>query len=168
MRAEVAVAAALVMAGCVPQDSARVDPREVYSARAAVPEVTGRRASARLEPVGRHQLRGTVFFRESPRDLAVEAVVASFEPGEYHVLARDGDDCVRPAAAVILGAGSAGPAAGDLGLLEVGDDGAGRLALTTERLSLEPGSGLVGRIVTVAPVGREAEPLACGVVELER
>lgn len=162
----------LVFAGaCVPQDGARIDPRETFSQRAAVPEVIGRRASARLEPLGRQSLRGTVFLRESAEDLAIEAVVASVDPGNYRLVARDGVDCSRPAAAAVFGAAPDATTTppGDLGVLEVGEDGAGRLALVTTHLSLEPGSGgLVGRIVTLAPDGLEAEPLACGVVEAER
>lgn len=161
---------------CVPGDFAQVDPRETAFARPSSVELPGRRASARLEPIGRRTLRGTVFFRELPRELAVEAVVASVEPGLYRLVLRQAADCSRPAAAPRFtppsapGSGSDDAGLpGDLGLLEVSEEGAGRLVLTTSALSLESdGLGIVGTIVTLAPDGRENEPVACGVVEAER
>ncbi len=161
---------AMLLAGCVPQDTVAFDARELGTARPVVADVVGRRAAARLEPLGRREMRGTVFFRESPHDLAIEAVIASVEPGAYQLLARAAADCTRPAAAPILGSDAPTPEGprGDLGVIEVGEDGAGRLALATTQLSLEPGSGLVGKIVTLAAVGNEVDLLACGTVELER
>jgi hypothetical protein len=160
----------MLLGGCVPQDTVAFDSRELGTARPLVAEVVGRRAAARLESLGRQEMRGTVFFRESPHDLAIEAVIASVEPGSYQLLARAAEDCTRPAAAPILGSDTPAPGGprGDLGVIDVGEDGAGRLALATAALSLEPGSGLVGKIVTLAAVGNEVELLACGTVELER
>lgn len=160
----------VMLAACVPQDTVAFDARELGTARPEVAEVVGRRATARLEPIGRQEMRGTVFFRESAQDLAIEAVIASVQPGSYQLLARAAEDCTRPAAAPILGSDAPAPGGprGDLGVIDVGEDGAGRLALATPRLSLEPATGLVGKIVTLAAVGNEVELLACGVVELER
>jgi Cu-Zn family superoxide dismutase len=153
---------------CVPTDPVAVDPRETAAQAPAAVTVPARRAVARLDPVTRSTVRGTVFLRETPAAVVVEILVASVEPGTYRAVVRDGADCARPAATAVWGSGS-GPSRGDLGEFEVGADGAGRLAKTAENLGLERGpAGIVGKIVTIAPSGQEAEPVACGVIEAER
>lgn len=152
--------------GCVPSDAAAVDPRETAVQAPNQVEIAARRAVARLDPVARSSARGTAFLRETPEALAIEILVASVEPGLYRAVVRDGVNCERPAAMAVWRSGSA---RGDLGEFEVEAEGSGRLGKTADNLALERGpAGIVGKIVTIAPSGREAEPVACGVIETER
>ena len=102
-RGGLAAAGLAAVLGCVPSDVAAVDPRETAVHAPTMVEVPARRAVARLDPVLRGAVRGTVFLRETPTAVAVEILVAGVEPGLYRAVVRDGADCARPAAAAIWG-----------------------------------------------------------------
>jgi Cu-Zn family superoxide dismutase len=145
-----------------------------------------RRARAFLLPCNGSTASGLATFEASSGGLRVVVELFDAEPGGHGVHVHERESC----AALALDGGShfnpdrhahgapgASSHAGDLGTIEVGDDGIGRLELVTRALSLERGPrSCIGLTIAVAdarddfatqPHGDGGFAIACGAILAE-
>jgi Cu-Zn family superoxide dismutase len=147
------------------------------------------RAVARLEAKSESSLSGEAFFTEEDSgDVSFAVHIENVEPGQHAVHIHESGDCSAPDAS------SAGdhwnPTSdphgkwgeephhlGDIGNIEVGEDGSGSLSLTTEDWSLGEmdARSVLGKAVVVhageddfstQPDGAAGDRIGCGVITL--
>lgn len=132
------------------------------------------------------KLGGTVTFTQEGYDVKIVAEVTGASPGKHGIHVHEYGKCdapsfesagahVNPDGAAHGCPGSPELHPGDLGNIEVGADGTGRLELTTSALTVTPGSNsVVGKAVLLhereddcvsRPAGNSGGRIACGLVE---
>lgn len=132
------------------------------------------------------KLSGTVTFTQEGYDVKIVAEVTGASPGKHGIHVHEYGMCdapsfesagahVNPDGAAHGCPGSPELHPGDLGNIEVGSDGTGRLELTTSALTVTPGSNsVVGKAVLLheraddcvsRPAGNSGGRIACGLVE---
>ena len=166
--------------------------REEAPTPAAEPEVVVEEpaalvAVAVLKPRADSQASGTVTFTEVDGGVEMVADVARAAPGPHGIHLHEFGDCsaddftsagahFNPADVPHGGPGDSVRHAGDFGNIEIGEDGTGRLRLTTDMLTVAPGPNtVVGRAVILhetaddlesQPTGAAGGRIACGIVRL--
>ena len=179
----VIVAVAAFAAGCAKEETAMPEPAP---APAAEPEPMPA-ASATAEFSSRDgAIQGTATFSEIEGGVEIHVSVAGAPPGTHGFHIHELGDCsaddftsagghFNPTGAPHGGPADAERHAGDLGNLEIGEDGSGHLSLTSDLLTVSAGDrSVVGRGVILhaaaddlesQPTGAAGARLACGVVE---
>ncbi len=151
---------------------------------AAVDSMT---ALARLGPRSDTTASGMVMFSQDGDTVAITAHIEGAPPGTHGLHIHEVGDCssddfksagghFNPTDAPHGGPGDADRHAGDLGNIEIGEDGSGHLELTSDLVTLGAGeNSIVGRGVILhekaddlvsQPTGAAGSRLACGVVAL--
>ncbi len=136
---------------------------------------------------GLDDANGVVTFTETGHGVKISAQVSGLQPGVYSLHLHENGECSAPdfasvggpfnphAEALAEGEEATERAVGDLGDIEVGDDGNGTLETESKRLTVSPGpASVVGRSVVLdsgstdesAPAGEAPTHTACGVVLL--
>lgn len=194
LRMSLALLAVLVVAaaGCAPKKEEPMAPApesgaattETPAAEQAAPLV------AKTTLAGREgsNVSGTVTFTQEGDQVKVVAHVEGAEPGKHGFHIHETGDCSAPDFSSAgghfnpTGAPHACPPdenrhAGDLGNIDIGDDGTGNLELDTDLITVAPGDhSVVGKAVilhegeddcTTQPTGNAGGRLACGVIALE-
>ena len=178
-----ALLALLVTVGCGKKEEVVEAPAPAEEPAAVEPAPA--MAMATLIPRADSGISGSVTFTETDGGVRVVAEVAGVEPGLHGLHIHEIGDCssedfksagghFNPAAVPHGGPSDAERHAGDLGNIEIGADGAGRLELVSELLSIDSGDAAVaGRAVILhegeddlvsQPTGAAGGRLACGVV----
>jgi Cu-Zn family superoxide dismutase len=174
-----------VACGEATRESSGAEPYD--ESAAAAPEL--RTAIARIEPKSGSELSGTATFEGGAEEVALVLEVENALPGEHAVHLHEIGDCSSPdgtsagghwnPSGVDHGQWGAEPFhLGDIGNLEVGDDGRGSLKMMTDLWSIGTGSesDVVGRAIIVhqsvddfvtQPTGAAGGRIGCGVVELQ-
>lgn len=132
------------------------------------------------------KVSGTVTFTQEGYDVKIVAEVTGASPGKHGIHVHEYGQCdapafdsagahVNPDGAAHGCPGSPELHPGDLGNIEVGADGTGRLELTTSALTVTPGSNsVVGKAVILheriddcvsRPAGNSGGRIACGLAE---
>lgn len=169
--------------------------QEVAKQMVPVPSVEEPQAAGSVNPQsastalqfreGMEEANGVVTFTETANGVKISARISGLQPGVYSLHLHENGECNAPDFATVgdtfnphrqamaEGESSAEGAVGDLGDLEVGDDGSGTLETESKVLTVTPGpASVVGRTV-VLDAGRTGEPqpageasahTACGVV----
>lgn len=166
--------------------------REEAPTPAAEPEVVVEEpaalvAVAVLKPRADSEASGTVTFTEVDGGVEMVADIARVAPGPHGIHLHEFGDCsaedftsagghFNPADVPHGGPGDSVRHAGDFGNIEIGEDGTGRLRLTTDMLTVAPGPNtVVGRAVILhetaddlesQPTGAAGGRIACGIVRL--
>lgn len=144
-------------------------------------------ASAGLEGIGANTwATGTVNLREEKGGLRIRVDVKSVNPGKHGIHIHENGSCEKSGAAAgnhfnpaevqhgnLIEDGFGAAHAGDLGNLEVGSDGTGRMEIFVPGLSLSRGTyNVMGRAVILRekeddfgqPAGNTGGRIACGVI----
>lgn len=164
---------------------------QVAPAPAPEPETMAMRsAAARFEPAPGSNVSGTVRFIEEDGGVRVVADLTGVESaGKHGFHIHENGQCEHDGDHFSSAGGHFNPTnaphacppteprhAGDLGNVEVGPDGAGRLEATTNLLSLEGPNSVVGKAVILhadeddcqtQPTGNAGGRIACAVVTME-
>ena len=157
------------------------EPEVVVEEQAALVAVAVLKARADSEA------SGTVTFTEVDGGVEVVADIARVAPGPHGIHLHEFGDCstedftsagghFNPADVPHGGPADSVRHAGDFGNIEIGEDGTGRLRLTTDMLTVAPGPNtVVGRAVILhetaddlesQPTGAAGGRIACGIVRL--
>lgn len=158
-------------------------------ARGILPSLGGTStAQATIEGEPGSGIHGTVTFIQEGDDVKVVADISGASPGLHGIHIHEHGDCGGEGFAAAgghfnpTGAPHSCPPieprhAGDLGNIEIGDDGKGHLELTTDALSVTPGDkSVVGRSIVLhadkddcesQPAGDSGARIACGVIHAE-
>lgn len=188
--------AALSMTGCDPYDVETADDEygesggvgtETGASGADAEETEGRLSSARadLESPQGSPVEGTVELMKRGDSVMIAAEVRGLEPGRHGLHIHETGECIPPSydsagshfnpTGVEHGAPN-DPVhhAGDLGNLEVGEDGVATLRIERSDLALDESErSVLGRAVIVhaqpddmetQPSGNAGDPIACGVI----
>jgi Cu-Zn family superoxide dismutase len=182
-----AAVAVLVVAGCAPREEAPVaeEITEVVEQPVAAP-VT---ALATLTGRAGSEVAGTVSFTPVGDTVQIVADLSGTPPGPHGFHLHAVGDCsaedftsakghFNPTGASHGCPGDPEHHAGDLGNIEIADDGSGRLEIASSMISLEEGAenSVIGRAVILhekpddclsQPTGDAGSRLACGVIGLE-
>ena len=183
----IAVAAVIALAGCQPQQ-----PEQRAEQPTATPEpmtAQGRVAVASIGPASGSTLTGMATFTESNGTVTLELTLDNASPGPHAVHIHETGDCSAPDASSAGGHwdptgeehgkwGEPPFHLGDIGNVEVGEDGTGSLTMSTDRWSVGDGSesDVVGTSVVVhsgaddftsQPAGDSGERIGCGVVQIQ-
>lgn len=179
--------AVVALGACAPGEEAAPGPPspEAQITEAAPMPAT---AATTLQPREGLEISGTVSFTEADGMVRIAAHVEGVEPGAHGLHVHQTGDCsaadftsagghFNPAGVPHGGPDDAERHAGDLGNIEVGEDGVGHLELSSEQLTVAAGDfSVVGRAVILhegtddlvsQPTGAAGGRLACGVVELQ-
>lgn len=181
----IAIAAALVLMGCGGAEPAP-EP-EPAPAPAPPPEPEPISASAALQGRAGSETSGTITFTQTGGVVHVVAEVSGAgAAGDLGLHVHETGDCsaedftsagghFNPTEGIHGGPAADERHAGDLGNITIGEDGTGRLELTTDLLSVEAGpNSVVGRGVILhekaddlvsQPTGDAGGRIACGVVQ---
>ena len=177
------------LVACAPEADSVVGEEETSEAVVAYEpeEVVPTRAFAQLSAAEGLSVGATVTFNEVEGGVWVVGEVIGAEPGSHGFHLHETGDCssadfkssgghFNPTEVAHAGPEAIEHHAGDWGNLEVGEDGSGRLELTTSILTVGDGANsVVGRAVvlhggtddlTSQPSGAAGPRIACGVVEL--
>lgn len=148
-------------------------------------KVGGGHALALIESRSESTVAGTANFTAVEGGVLVEVEINGATPGTHGIHLHETGDCSAPDAASAGGhfnpdkMNHGGPAApphhgGDLGNIEVGADGTGKLTLTLQGLTISPGDySVVGRAIVVhadaddlatQPSGNSGKRQGCGVI----
>ncbi len=180
----VVVAGLALGAGCAKQEEPPPPPPPPAPEVVAEAEVLI--ARAQLVPREGATIAGEVTFRESGGEVKITAEVSGAPPGTHGFHIHEVGDC--SAADFTSAGGHFNPTdmphgaptdmerhAGDLGNIEIGEDGSGRLELASSMITVAAGaSSVVGRGVILhekaddlvsQPTGAAGARLACGVIE---
>lgn len=152
-----------------------------------VEEAASLAAVAVLKPRADNEASGTITFTETDGGVEVVADIARVSPGLHGIHLHEKGDCsaedftstgghFNPTGAPHGGPSDSVRHAGDFGNIEVGADGAGRLRLVTDMLTVADGPNtVVGRAVILhegeddlesQPTGAAGGRLGCGIVRL--
>lgn len=177
------VGSILTLGACAPKEEAvQVEPEPVVVEEAEpIPAV----AVAALEPRADQTVVGTVTFTETDGGVAIVARVENAPPGPHGLHIHENGDCssddfksagghFNPTGSAHGGPQDAEHHAGDLGNIEVGEDGVGELLLTSDAITVGEGpNSVIGRGVILhekaddletQPTGAAGSRLACGVI----
>lgn len=176
----------VMMTGCAPKEEA-APPEPEPVAEAPAPEPEPMLASAMLQPKADGMVSGSVVFTQVGGTVAVAIKVADAPPGTHGFHIHELGDCssddfksagghFNPADVPHGGPDDAERHAGDLGNIEIGEDGTGRLEISSDLITVEDGpTSVVGRGVILhadaddlvsQPTGAAGARLACGVIAL--
>ncbi|HSL18387.1 MAG TPA: superoxide dismutase family protein [Methylomirabilota bacterium] len=183
----IAVAAVIAAAGCQPQQ-----PEQQAEQPTAPPErlpVQTRVAVAPIGPASGSALSGLTVFTESDGTVTLELTLENASPGTHGVHIHEIGDCSATDASSAGGHwnptgeehgkwGEPPFHLGDIGNVEVGEDGTGSLTMSTDLWSVGDGSDrdVVGKSVvvhsgaddfTTQPAGDSGERIGCGVIQLQ-
>jgi Cu-Zn family superoxide dismutase len=178
-------AVALSFAGCAGDQSHDAD--STHASAEATEPAQGTEAVAHIEPTEGNTVTGTATFRAAGGSVTMELVVENAPPGEHAFHLHQIGDCSAPDGSSAGGHwnptgedhgawGTAPFHLGDVGNLEVGEDGRGTIRLTTDLWSVRTGADndVVGRAVivhagvddfTTQPTGAAGGRIGCGVIE---
>jgi len=187
------VTLSVAAAGCAKKEQAEAadndtapTPAEAPSAAADAGEVAS--AVARLELGADRVDAGMIMFSQESDGVKIVAHIVGAPPGTHGLHIHEIGDCssddfksagghFNPTAAAHGAPEDAERHAGDLGNIEIGDDGSGHLELMSDMLSLGEGeNSVIGRGVILhakaddlvsQPTGAAGARLACGVVVAE-
>jgi len=180
------IALACLTLACAPEPEPAPEPAPEPMAieeEAAPAPVT---ATAQLMAAEGSEISGQVDFSETEDGVRITAHVVGAPPGTHGFHVHEVGDCsaadftsagdhFNPAGVEHGGPDAEVHHAGDLGNIEIGEDGTGHLELTSTQLTVSAGElSVVGRAVilhadaddlTSQPTGAAGARLACGVVE---
>lgn len=180
------IAGILILGACAPKEEAV----EIEAAAPVVEEAAPAEAVAvaALQPRSDQTVIGTLTFTEVEGGVAIVARVENAPPGTHGFHIHENGDCssddfksagghFNPAGSAHAGPDDAEHHAGDLGNIEVGEDGVGELQLTSDAITVGEGpNSVVGRGVILhenaddletQPTGAAGSRLACGVIFLQ-
>lgn len=183
------VIAGLVLVGaCAPKQEADAPEPEVeVETEMEVEEEVAMVAMATLAPRADGTASGTITFTEGDGDVLIEAEITGAPAGVHGFHIHDQGDCssedfksagghFNPGETPHGGPTDSIRHGGDLGNIEIADDGTGTLTLSSEQLTVGDGdNSVVGRGVILhegeddlvsQPTGAAGARLACGVVSL--
>jgi Cu-Zn family superoxide dismutase len=177
--------ALVVACGGTTRESSGTEPHD--ESAAASPDLMT--AIASIEPKSGSTLSGTATFEGGAGEVALVLEVENAPPGAHAVHLHEIGDCSAPDGKSAGGHWNPGGVdhgqwgkepfhLGDVGNLEVGDDGKGSLTMMTDLWSIGTGSenDVVGRAIIVhqsvddfvtQPTGAAGGRIGCGVVELQ-
>ncbi len=180
----IGAAALLVAIGCAQKEEAPTpEPAPEPEVAQAAPMI----ATATLASRSDTTARGSVTFTQAEGVVTITAHIEDAPPGAHGLHVQEIGDCgsedfkstgghFNPTGAPHGAPTDAERHAGDLGNIEVGEDGVGHLELTSDLLTVEAGANsVVGRGVILhekaddlmsQPTGAPGSRIACGVVEL--
>lgn len=183
------LAAVVVTGACGPKEEAAApEPAPAPETEIVEEAPLAAVAVAILQPRADSDASGTVTFTETADGVVVTADIARVSPGMHGIHLHELGDCSAEDFTTTGGhfnptdAPHGAPTeemrhAGDFGNIEIGEDGAGRLELTTTMLTVSDGPNTVlGRAVILhegeddlvsQPTGDAGGRIACGVVTLE-
>jgi Cu-Zn family superoxide dismutase len=168
------------------EPSATAPPSAPMPDNPATPGPLEERAKAELKSADGEAIGGEVEFQATADGVRIVATIEDAAPGKHGFHIHEKDDCSdiakksigghfdREKQAHALPSESAKHHLGDLGTIEVDDDGEARLEITIEGANLKPGDqkSLLGRAVVVhkgedvgkakQPSGDSGIPIACG------
>lgn len=147
-----------------------------------------RKAIAVLHPTEGNDVRGTVTFTLNRDGMQVEANLQGLQPGEHGFHIHEFGDCTAPDGTSAGGhfnpfgsqhgaPESAGRHVGDLGNIEVDEEGNARINKIDPLLTFEGPASIIGRAViihdkrddlTSQPTGAAGPRLACGVIGIAK
>jgi len=162
----------------------------LIAAPAAPTPATAAEAKATIQPKGESKVTGTAAFTDvAPRGVKVVVDIADAPPGTHGLHIHEKGDCSAPdassAGAHFNPAGNphAGPKEkarhnGDLGNIEIGQNGKGHLEVVDDLLTVKPGAeSVVGKSVVfhaktddlkTQPAGDSGARVGCGTIESAR
>ena len=190
LRAAWALLATVMLAGCPPQTDVKPEPDKPGTDKNNPPTepptpVVTAVASTRIEPRSSSTVSGKASFEQGQKSVRIVVEVSGATPGLHGLHLHEKGDCSGTAGE---GAGElwnpakvhyTGPATtvfplGDLGNIQVGSDGKGKMELLTEQLTVMPGDkSVVGRALIVRekpndrqtdPSGNSGQRFGCGVI----
>jgi len=182
-----AAVAVLVLAavGCAKKEAAMA-PAQPEAAAAQVATTAPMTAKATLVSRADMTVSGMLVLSQEGDTVTIMAHVEGAPPGAHGLHVHETGDCsaddfssagghFNPTDAPHGGPGDAERHAGDLGNIEIGDNGSGHLELTSDLITLGAGpNSVIGRGVILhekaddlvsQPVGAAGSRLACGVIE---
>jgi Cu-Zn family superoxide dismutase len=131
------------------------------------------RATANIEPRSGSRVTGNATFTQEDGTLNITVTAGDLTPGKHGVHIHEKGDCSASNAASVGPRFQPSEHAGDLGNMEVGEDGSGSLTVSSEALTLATGDNAVlGRaiVLSVLPYDPAANPsvtfsiLGCGII----
>lgn len=161
-----------VILGCGNHESAAADDGKI------------KKAIAVLHPTENNEVSGTVTFTVTADGMRVEAHLQGLQPGEHGFHVHEFGDCTAPAGTSAGGhfnpfgsqhgaPSSGGRHVGDLGNIEVDEEGNARVQKMDRLLAFEGAASIIGRAVVVhekrddltsQPTGNAGGRVACGVI----
>jgi Cu-Zn family superoxide dismutase len=185
----VTIAGLMLVGACAPkQETAAPESEAPVETEVEVIEEVALVASATLQPRSGGTTTGTITFTETADGVSIHARVEGAPAGMHGFHIHEVGDCssedfksagghFNPAGAPHGGPTDAERHGGDLGNIEIGEDGIGHLEVSSEQLTVAEGeNSVVGRGVILhegeddletQPTGAAGARLACGVVTLE-
>lgn len=169
-------------AGCAKEEAAAPAPAPEPESEPAPAPASASVMFASLDGT----IKGSADFTETDAGVEVHVSVEGAPAGTHGFHIHETGDCsaddftsagghFNPTGAPHGGPGDAERHAGDLGNIEIGDDGSGHLALTSDQITIAgSANSVVGRAVilhagaddlTSQPTGAAGARLACGVIE---
>jgi Cu-Zn family superoxide dismutase len=177
----------ILMLGAALGGAALLSGLSSCASSSTAPAGSGPTARATIEPKSGSNVRGRAVFTQLPSgEVTTEVWIENATPGMHGLHLHEKGDCSAPdassAGAHFNAAGNphAGPADaarhnGDLGNIEIGPDGKGRLDVVSTLLTVGPGpNSVVGKSVvfhekaddfTTQPTGNAGGRLGCGVIK---
>ena len=150
----------------------------------------GKKAVAVLQSKSDSKVTGKAVFHEANGKVTLDVMLEGAEPGQHAVHLHEKGDCSAPDGASAGGHwnptnenhgkwGTAPFHRGDIGVVEVGADGKGKLTLSTDLWTIggAPETDVIGKAVivhaktddfTTQPTGNAGGRVACGVVEASK
>lgn len=185
----VTIAGLVLVGACAPkQETAAPEAEAPVETEVEVIEEVALVASATLQPRSGGTTTGTITFTETADGVSIHARVEGAPTGMHGFHIHEVGDCssedfksagghFNPTGAPHGGPTDAERHGGDLGNIEIGEDGIGHLEVSSEQLTVAEGeNSVVGRGVILhegeddletQPTGAAGARLACGVVTLE-
>jgi Cu-Zn family superoxide dismutase len=183
----VCLLALIVLVGCQAQDTGQEAEEPAAAAESeAVQEMV---AEAELAPKSGSELSGRAVFTKTDGEVEFEVKIENAEPGLHAVHIHETGDCSAEDASTAGGHwnptgedhgkwGEHPFHLGDIGNIEVGEDGTGSLTMSTDLWSLGDASDhdVVGKAIVVhsgaddfvsQPSGAAGERIGCGVIEMK-
>jgi Cu-Zn family superoxide dismutase len=179
------LAALFLLFACQAQDTTETPAAESEQMEMEEEEV---RAVAELAPKSGSGLAGRCVFTETDGEIRFEATIENVEPGLHAIHIHQTGDCSADDASSAGGHwnptgeehgrwGEPPFHLGDIGNIDVGEDGSGSLTLTTDLWTLgdSSSSDVVGKAIVVhagaddfesQPSGAAGERIGCGVIEM--